>query len=85
MCPPCHKTSYLGTKCPSPPVPPNSTNLEVVWDGSLIDFDSPIEYRCKRGMKFKANFGGTKQVATCRKGNLWEKPPSWLDCVESMG
>ena len=62
------------THCIDPPRadPENVTQLEPVWDGSLVNFNSNITYKCKRGMKFKNSFTLPSQEATCRPGNTWE-------------
>ena len=66
----------------------NTTNLnvesglEVIWNGSLIEFDTKISYACKNGMKIEDDFKILQVEATCRSGNTWEEP-LWLNCVDS--
>jgi hypothetical protein len=71
--------------CVEPPEadPVSTTQLERIWDNTPVNFDTTINYTCIRGQKFKDNFTLTKQVAECKDGNIWEKPSSWMECVES--
>ena len=72
----------LGTHCAAPPDPPVESGLEVIWNGSLIEFDTKISYACKNGMKIEDDFKILQVEATCRSGNTWEEP-LWLNCVDS--
>ncbi len=81
---PYSELNFIGTHCDKPPAPTNGTELEPVWDGtSLIDFDSGVNYTCKRGQKFEVDFDRQIQNATCRDPNVWDIPTEWLKCVES--
>jgi hypothetical protein len=72
-----------GTSCAEPPDPDSSTQLVSVWDGNLIVFDTPIDYTCLRGQKFKSDITLEKQVAYCKEENIWDYPSTWEECVES--
>ena len=77
------------THCIDPPTadPVNVTQLEPVWDGEPVNFDSVIDYKCRRGMKFFDNFHLTEQKANCKPENVWETPVTaggaWKQCVET--
>ena len=73
------------THCIDPPRanPVNVTQLEPVWNGGLVNFDSNITYKCMRGMKFKNSFTLQSQEATCRSNNTWDAPATWNECVET--
>ena len=73
-----------GTHCDLPPTPPAEKHLEPDWvEDTLIDFDTPINYSCERGMKFRQDFDLASQEAVCRTNNTWDEPGAWLDCIES--
>ncbi len=72
----------LDTHCVDPPIPDNSTFLESDWDGNPVDFDTSVEYKCTRGMKFETNFSVTALQTECKKDNVWIEP-TWMNCTES--
>ena len=73
------------THCIDPPTadPENVTQLEAIWNGNLVDFDTDVLYKCKRGMKFKSNFTAQSQSAACKVDNTWVAPTTWNECVET--
>ena len=74
------------THCDAPPESPTGDMEPADWDGSPIEFDTNITYRCKRGMKVADDFEGINDLpqATCREGNIWEFPASMPTCITSM-
>ena len=76
----------LDYACLVPPIPPEDTNLERVWDYIPVNMTDDVEYKCKRGMKLDTGILDTPQRLTCQAGNTWDEPATdndWEQCVES--
>ena len=72
------------TACDAPPPTPTELNLEPIWDGQPIPFDTTVSFRCKNGRKFADDYDLQTIDFTCRKGNLWDLPAGGFKaCVSS--
>lgn len=73
----------LGTACLEVPTPDTNGQLETKdYDDEPVAFNESIAYTCLRGQRFNSSVDLPSVDATCRPGNIWEKP-DWDTCVES--
>ena len=73
---------FIGVACIDPPVPPESTNLVVIYEPeTVIEFGETVTYKCLPGFHFEENYFMKDFTLTCQTNGNFTDPVPWKRCL----
>ena len=76
----------IWVQCLYPPLPPPTSNLKLIWDGSPVNFTHNVSYVCKSDdLYFEWDRDMEEFNITCLEDGSWDAPDIWPICVNCKG
>ena len=71
-------------------MPPPEARLELVWDGSPVNFTDTVSYVCSGGegeeeLFFEWDRDMAEYNVSCLEGGAWDLPAVWPVCLPCKG